>query len=133
VNNTSGADETLTLSGLTDDKYGDITKFPGGTVLGTTCGVAKNSAGLGTLSGSSGAGAFGTSDAVIQPGGDYQCQFDAQFCMAPGTVTLPNNSTCKGIFYTDTVSATLTGDEGETVSLTPGALTVDQCISTFTQ
>jgi len=29
--------------------------------------------------------------------------------------------------------ATLTGDEGETVSLTPGTLTVDECFTTYTQ
>jgi hypothetical protein len=31
------------------------------------------------------------------------------------------------------VSATLKGDESETVTLTPGTLTVDECITTFTQ
>jgi len=133
VKNTSSADETLTLSGLSDSQYADITKYPGGKVLGTTCGVAKGSAGLGTLSGSTGAGAFGTADAVISPGGDYQCQFDAQFCSAPDTISVPGAGTCSGIKLTDTVSATLTGDEGETVSLTPGTLTVYQCITTYAQ
>jgi hypothetical protein len=126
VKNTSSADETLTLSALSDNKYGDITKFPGGSVLGTTCGVAS---GLGTLSGTTGGGLFGT----IAPSGDYTCQFDAQFCSPPGTVTLPGGGTCTGISNTDTVIATLTGDEGETVSLTPGTLTVDQCFTTYAQ
>ncbi len=126
VKNTSSADETLTLSALSDNKYGDITKFPGSTILGTTCGVAS---GLGTLSGTTGGGAFGT----LAPGSDYTCQFDAQFCSSPGTVVLPGGSTCTGISNTDTVMATLTGDEGETVSLTPGTLTVDECFTTYTQ
>jgi hypothetical protein len=126
VKNTSSADETLTLSALNDNKYGDITKFPGGGVLGTTCGVAS---GLGTLSGITGGGTFGT----LAPGGDYTCQFDAQFCSSPGTVVLPGGSSCTGISNTDSVTATLTGDEGETVSLTPGTLTVDECFTTYTQ
>jgi hypothetical protein len=93
------------------------------SVLGTTCGVTS---GVGTLSGSPGV-PFGT----LAAGGDYQCQFDAQFCGAPGPIT--GTACTNGISKTDTVSATLTGDEGEVVSLTPGALTVIQCITTSTQ
>jgi hypothetical protein len=125
VKNTSLADEWLTLSTLTDNKYGDITKFAG-RVLGTTCGVAS---GLGTLSGTAGGGILGK----IDPGSDYTCEFDAQFCSSPGTVNLPGGGTCTGISNTDTVTATLTGDEGETVSLTPGTLTVEECYTTHTQ
>src|SRR5713226_5654926 len=69
VHNSSGADEVLTLSSLSDTAYGDITKLGSGTpptVLGTTCGVAD---GLGTLAGTgNGAGAFPQNIAV---GGDY--------------------------------------------------------------
>jgi hypothetical protein len=125
VKNTSSADETLTISGLSDSSYGDITKLQG-NVLGTTCGVTS---GLGTLSGSAGV-PFGL---IAAGGGEYKCQFDAQFCMQPGLVTKPDGTTCTGIFNTDTVSATLKGDESETVTLTPGTLTVDECITTFTQ
>jgi hypothetical protein len=129
VKNTSSPDETLTISGLTDSQYGvkgDITKLGGG-VLGTTCGVTG--AGLGTLSGSTGV-PFGT---IAAGGGEYKCQFDAQFCQTPGPVTKPDGTTCTGIFNTDTVSATLTGDESEPITLTPGTLTVDECITTYTQ
>jgi hypothetical protein len=125
VKNTSLADEWVTLSALTDNKYGDITKFSG-KILGTTCGVAS---GLGTLSGTAGGGALGR----IDPGSDYKCEFDAQFCSSPGTVNLPGGGTCTGISNTDTVMATLTGDEGETVSLTPGTLTIEECYTTYTQ
>ena len=84
---------------------------------------------MGTLSGTAGGGAFG----IIDPGSDYKCEFDAQFCSPPGTVNLPGGGTCTGISNTDTVTATLTGDEGETVSLTPGTLTVEECYTTYTQ
>jgi hypothetical protein len=130
VKNTSSADETLTISGLSDSQYGDITKYAGSgnaSVLGTTCGVTGP--GLGTLAGSTGV-PFGS---IAAGGGEYKCQFDAQFCQQPGPVTKPDGTICTGIFSTDTVSATLTGDESETVTLTPGTLTVDQCITTYTQ
>jgi hypothetical protein len=125
VKNTSSADETLTLSALNDSAYGDITKSgtANASVLGTTCGVTS---GVGTLSGSPGV-PFGT----LAAGGDYQCQFDAQFCGVPGPIT--GTACSNGISKSDTVSATLTGDEGEVVSLTPGALTVIQCITTSAQ
>src|SRR5205823_5782874 len=47
VHNTSGADETLSLSGLNDDSFGSITSVHD-SVFGTTCGVAS---GLGTFAG----------------------------------------------------------------------------------
>ncbi len=158
VKNTSanGTDETLTLSALNDTSFGNITKCSNnpangcdGTntlVLGTTCGVAS---GEGSLNGSGGAGALPKTLAVN--GGDYTCQFDAQFCGAlttivatPGTCNVATstctagkvgscttnadcNVTCTGIEHTNIVGATLTDDENTTVSLTPGTLTVDQC------
>jgi hypothetical protein len=118
VHNSSGADEALTLSALSDSAYGDLTKLGSGatlTVLGTTCGVAN---GLGTLSGNAGAGALPTTLSV--GGSDYNCQFDAQFCSA-----LDNNS-C--ISHSNKVSATLTGDESETVTQTGNTLTVKECL-----
>jgi hypothetical protein len=122
VKNMSGADETLTLSKLNDDGFGDITTVHD-NVLGTTCGAN----GLGTLSGP-GAGAL---PATIAVGGDYTCQFDATFCAVPGT--LPPGTTCNpatGIQHKNTVTPTLAGDEGgETVTDTIGSLTVTECIS----
>lgn len=118
VHNSSGFDETLTLSSLTDTAYGDITKVGSGSppvVLGTTCGVAS---GAGTLSGTAGAGVL---PATIAVGGDYNCQFDGQFCSA---VDL---NTC--ISQVDSVSGSLKGDEGETVTQTENTLTVKECFT----
>jgi hypothetical protein len=119
VDNTSSFDETETLSVLNDSTYGDITKLGSGSppiVLGTTCGV---SAGLGTLSGSTGAGAF---PATIATGGKYTCQFDGQFCSA-----LDPNS-C--LSETDSVTGTLKGDESTDSTFTQKAntLTVQECL-----
>ena len=85
------------------------------TVVGTTCGVAT---GLGTRSGTAGAGVL---PATIAVGGDYNCQFDAQFC---GNV---DASTC--ISETDSVSGVLTGDEGGAVSETENTITVKECLT----
>jgi len=117
VHNTSGFDEVLTLSSLTDTAYGDITKVGTGAppvVLGTTCGVAS---GAGTLSGSAGAGTLPTSVAVD---GHYQCQFDGQFCSA-----LVNGC----MSQVDSVSGGLLGDEGDVVTETANTLTVQECLT----
>lgn len=123
VHNSSAADEVLTLSGLGDTAYGtDITKLGSGavgTVLGTTCGVATGSQGLGTLSGSTGGGILSTTLPV--GGNDYTCQFDAQFCSA-----LDNNS-C--ISHSNKLTATLAGDENEAVTVTGNTLTVKECFN----
>ncbi len=127
VHNTSAADEVLTLSALSDSQYGNITtlgKGSGGSVLGTTCGVATGSPGLGSLSGSTGGGTLSTTIAID---GHYTCQFDAQFCGALTTITTGPNTTCTGIQTTDVVTPTLAGDEGEAVSNTGGSLTVSEC------
>jgi len=130
VDNTSEStsDETETLSALSDSQYGDITKVQG-NVLGTTCGVATDKLGLGTLSGSNGAG---TLPATIAVNGNYTCQFDSKVCGNTGALTNPPNATnCPaGVEILDTVSGTLTGDESETVTQTPGNLIVDVCFST---
>ena len=127
VKNTSTADETLSLSALSDSFYGDITKCTNAScanlsgaagsaqILGTTCGVAN---GIGTLAGTAGAGAFNQS---IAPGGHYICAFDGQFCSA-----LDNNS-C--ISNTDKVAGTLTGDESEAVTQTATTVTVKECLT----
>jgi hypothetical protein len=122
VTNTSasGTDESFSLNSVTDDKFGDITSVHGtgnNAVLGTTCGVAN---GQGTLSGTSGAGLLPQTLSVN--GGAYTCQFDGQFC----------SGLVNGCFsHTNTVSATVTGDEGaaDVVSLTPGGLTVNECLT----
>jgi len=126
VNNTSaaGTDEILTLSALNDNAFGDITKTSS-TVLGTTCGVAAGSAGLGTLSGvTASATNGGTLPSTIPVnGGAYKCQFDANFC---------GGLDANGCFtHSNTVSATLTGDEGasDVVSLTPGTLNLKECLT----
>lgn len=166
VKNTSatGTDETLSLSGLNDNQFGDITKWTGtgnSLVLGTTCGASSSGSGLGTLSGSSGAGAFPTTLAI---NGDYSCQFDAQFCGPLATVPVAGTGmsgactdnvcaagemnisggtsctlntdclqTCTGIYKTDTASATVKDDEGNAVSLTPARVTVSQCFPPASQ
>jgi hypothetical protein len=129
VKNTSGADENLSLTGLSDSVFGDLTKCTntgctntGGTlILGTTCGVASNLAGLGTLSGSNGAGSFSSSLPV--GGADYTCKFDAQFCSG-----LDNN---KCISNTDKITPSLSGDEaGDKVTVTANTLNVKECLTT---
>jgi hypothetical protein len=145
VKNTSGADEHLTLSALTDSAFGNIAPTPGANILATTCGVSSSSGGAGTLP---------TTLAV--GGNDYQCTFDAQFCAAPKAIVsiagkCTNNTctagkagdacssnsdcdvACNGIQHTNTVSATMTGDEKEAVTQTVGTLTASECITVVTQ
>jgi len=124
VKNTSLAEEALTLSALNDTAFGDITTV-GGPVLGTTCGVATGSPGLGTLSGSLGAGSLQPVPATIAVSGTYSCQFDAQFCSALNAGCISN---------TDKVNATIAGDEGEPVSVTANTIKVTECLNwTVTQ
>jgi hypothetical protein len=131
VKNTSSADEVLSLSALSDSFYGVITATHGsgdGAVLGTTCGVAN---GVGTLAGTgNGAGTFPQTLAVN--GSDYICQFDAQFCGTLSTINLPGGGNCSGIHNVDSVTATMTGDEGEVVSQNANTLTVDECFTSYT-
>jgi hypothetical protein len=129
VHNTSGADETLTLSGLNDTAYGDLTSCThtgcastsgaNGTVqiLGTNCGLA---AGIGTLANVSnaGGGTFGT----LAADAHYTCEFDGQFCSALTSSCISN---------VDKVTASLAGDEQEAVSTTSAnTLTVQECLTT---
>jgi len=134
VHNSSGGDETLTLSALSDDQFASITSLHGNaglnnSVLGTTCGVAN---GLGTLAGTgNGAGAFNQTLAV--GGTDYSCQFDGVICATPGVVAGTNCTS--GIQHTNLVTPVLAGDDTppETVSNTGGSLTVTECIATSSQ
>jgi hypothetical protein len=121
----AGSDETVTLSALNDSAFGSITSVHD-SVLGTTCGIATNVSGLGTLSGSSGAGTLSTTIAV---GGHYTCQFDAQFCGALTSITLPDASTCNGIKHSNKVTGTEAGDESETVTESANTLTVYECFT----
>jgi len=135
VANTSGFDENLTLTGLQDSAFGDISKWTGtgnASVLGTTCGVAVGSPGLGSLSGvTASATNGGALPATLQvAGADYQCQFDAEFCGNTGPISF-NGGTCNGIEHKNTVSAnSIHGDEGvsDPVTETDHQLTVDECI-----
>jgi hypothetical protein len=129
IDNKSGSttDEQETLTALNDSQYGNITQVQG-NVLGTTCGV---SSGLGTLSGSTGGGAFSAASPYTIPvGGSYSCKFDAKFCGALGTA-----GTCSsGLEVMDTITGSLAGDEGETVSgTTSNQLTVDTCFTSSSQ
>ncbi|MCU1249194.1 MAG: hypothetical protein JWQ49_2223 [Edaphobacter sp.] len=123
VKNTSaaGTDETLSLSALNDSAFGNITSLQG-SVLGTTCGVAVGQPGLGSLSGVNASSTNGgILPASISPNnGAYSCQFDGNFCSAL------DSSGC--FTHSNTVSATLTGDESEVVSLTPGTLNLKECL-----
>ena len=131
VKNTSGYDENLSLAGFNDDQFGSITSLHD-YVLGTTCGVDTGAAGLGTLSGSSGAGVLATTLTV--GGSDYTCKFDAQFCGALKTITEPDGkTTCLGLQHVNTVTATLIGDEATdpVFSQTSNTFTVDECFASF--
>jgi hypothetical protein len=136
VKNTSSPDESVLLSVLTDNAFGDVTKCTNTNcanssgangslqILGTTCGVATTSSGLGTLSGSSGAGALPFTIPVDANNitNHYQCQFDAQFCSAL------DNMQC--ISQSDTVKATVRGDESDDVAFTQASnqITVKECL-----
>jgi len=95
VNNTDTA-ESLTLTALNDNGFGDITKVQG-NVLATTCGVAAPN-GPGTL------------PATIAANGSYECDFRAHFC---------------GGSHTDTVTGTLNDNEGGTINPVSNSLQVD--------
>lgn len=103
VANTSatGTDETLTLSGLNDSAFGDITKVQG-NVLATTCSIPAGGA------------------SIPVGGPDYKCTFDAQFCSGLVDGCISN---------TDKVTGSLTGDEGEVVSQSGNTLTVKECLT----
>jgi hypothetical protein len=123
----AGTDQTLALSALNDSSFGDVTTCQGSSngctstgnanILGTTCGVAS---GVGTLTGTAGAGAL---PANVSVGGDYTCLFDAQIC----------SGLTNGCFtHSNKVTATVAGDESESVTVTtnPNPLNVKVCVAT---
>jgi hypothetical protein len=140
IHNSSGADETLTLQAsaattppiiaLNDSQYGDVTKIQG-NVLGTTCGIASGSNGLGTMgAGKPGAlvSTAGTLPATIATGGDYTCQFDAQFCGQLSSVTT-STGTCNGLQQSDIITPALLDDEGNSFTNSSNTLTVSECFA----
>jgi hypothetical protein len=141
VANTSGADEDLTLSGLGDTSFGNLTDSTNTKLLGSDCGV---STGFGTLAGVT----FTPADTLVtfspnpfsltQGGNNYVCHFDAQICS--------NSLDAQGCFtHTNSVSATLALDEtgstcedstGKTIPCGPsesdlpdGGLIVKECVT----
>jgi hypothetical protein len=128
----SGSDETVAITALNDSAFGDLTTCKGSTngctstgnvnILGSTCGVAS---GIGTETGTSGAGAL---PASVTVGNNYTCYFDAQICggLTNGCFTHSNtiNSTVSG-------NAAFTGDESDavTVTVTPNPLNLNVCVT----
>jgi len=123
----SGSDESVSITALNDSAFGDLTTCKGSAngctsggnvnILGTTCGVAS---GIGTLTGTAGAGTLPTS-AIAVGGSNYTCYFDAQIC----------SGLTNGCFtHSNTINATATGDEGDTVTMTatPDPLNVKVCV-----
>jgi len=141
VQNTSAADETIFLHGLSDNTT-DLTTgvSAAGPVVGTTCGQAVGGFGLGTLSTTavtaSNGGVFPSPAGVSLAagvgtpptnGGTYTCLFDVLFCGAPnpaaeefGTGTCSTGNTG--------VAGTCTAGQPGTVACTSNA----QCDSTCT-
>jgi hypothetical protein len=91
--------------------------------VGTTCGVVNGS---GPLQGTgNGAGTLPTPQIAV--GGNYTCEFDGKFCGALTT----DGSCAHGLVNTDTVTATLLGDEGEMVTqdTSLSSLMVHMCVT----
>lgn len=160
TNTTSAAEETLNVSKVYDNNV-DLTTLtktdgtPNG-ILGTTCGVATGSPGLGTLSGLTGGGILPAT--VTGPSGSYTCDFQTQYCATPSTVVkTPGvcgangtctagatgscqvnsdcNVTCLGIQAPNSITAGLTDDEGTTITVgasgtvKPGSTPATMCVS----
>jgi hypothetical protein len=144
VHNSSGSttDENESLTAFDDSAFSSITSTHGdnhtnNSVIGTTCGVAVGSPGLGTLSGTTASASNGGAlpYSLTVSGTDYQCQFDGVVCGNVGSITKPDQTQCIGISHTNTVTPTLLDDsvEGHVVSNTGGTLVVDECLSEFSQ
>ena len=106
VDNTSGADETETLSALTDNAFGSVTSVQG-SVLATTCSVPQ----------------------TISAGGKYTCTFDAQFCSSAGNDSGLDNMGCFS-HSNQLTTVTLKGDETTDPSFnaTSNILNVKECL-----
>lgn len=162
VRNTSLADESVTLNSATGvpalnetkTPFGNISALSGdahtnGSVLGTTCGVAVGSPGLGTLSGvnasTTNGGAYpatlnsGTtavSPATTPPtstdGGTYSCKFDGVVCGTPAAIT---GTTCAyGLSTQISITPNLTGDDvspapADVITVTANTLTANICLA----
>ena len=108
--NTSGADESLTLTTLTDNSFGEIAPTKSASILGTTCVMPQ----------------------TIAPGGKYDCTFDAQICGNLTNITLPGGGACTGFTHSNTVSGTTTLEDtgtGASYTETDHGLTLNECIS----
>jgi len=115
VHNGSGADEVETLTALNASE-GQLAPTKAASILATTCGVPQTLAVGGT---------------------DYSCTFDVQVCStgsAIGTITKHDGTQCVGLHHSETVTATINGDEGanDPVTQTDNTATVDVCFTTFT-
>ena len=154
VANSSAAEESVTLSALADNVYGNInactnancTNTGGILVLGTNCLLAT---GVGTLAGthaSVGGTNVTTAGSVTIPGNSsYTCKFDGQFCSgntdpnSGNPITLTNGC----MTLADTITSTQAPDENLstatcedstgksipcTVLGTTGSVTVQECI-----
>lgn len=149
VDASATADGPLTLTKLTDDSV-DLTTLSS-PIVGTTCGGGPQgtmapicTAGTCT-SGKVGSACSQASDcslglaggsygSISVGGSDYVCYFDASFCGNVGQISGTGGYSCSsGIQHKDTVDGTLTGDEGESVSVTDGTVTVNECITTTPQ
>jgi hypothetical protein len=135
VHNSGSADENLMLTALSDSPFGNIVPNPSASIVATTCTVPQT---------------------LNVGGSDYSCTFDASFCDAPKTIVTTAgtcgpassctagkvgsactqnsdcNVTCTGIQHINTVNGTFTGDDpaGDSISITPGSLTVNVCLQT---
>ena len=142
VANTSAADESIKVTGVSDGAYGSITTPHGsdsvdGSVVGTTCGVDTGSNGLGTLGSVKGAGAFpqtlapGIGTPPTNNGGTYKCMFDGVICGTPSAGAVANCAF--GLSKPDPkgVTATLTGDDAnpaDTITETENPFTANVCL-----
>jgi hypothetical protein len=138
VANTSTADENLSLTALNDTAadFGSITSVHD-SILGTTCGVAASSPGLGTLNSFTVVGPSGTDDSTHLRGGsladsltvrgnDYVCYFDGQLC---SSISTANNC----FTHTNSINATITGDESEAVTITANTVHAHVCVTVTPQ
>lgn len=155
--NNSGADESVTLtqvgtpgnsgyvSALQDSGFGDITVIhgnanTGGSVTGTTCGIAAGSPGSGTASDLTAAdytdgGSFPkTLDIATGTHPSYTCKFDGVVCGTAAPISKNGTQICaEGISVLNTtLTANLVGDDsspnGDTVNQTQTPIDVDVCL-----
>jgi len=139
VASTSTADETLSLTALNDtaSDFGNITTVQG-NILGTTCGQTAGLAGAGSLSTFTVVAPGGTEDATHLQGGalpdnltvggsDYVCYFDAQLCSDLST----SSNNC--FTHTNSINATMAGDEKEAVTINANSVTAKVCVTVAPQ